>query len=222
MDVLSHGKDRTDEVRTIAPEDFYKSGKPVLTWSDDRLVVDGVSGPHLTGPVGPTGATGATGSTGPAGADGALIKVGSVTVGTDTTQVDFTGLTGQYDYVLVGRFMGNGASGKTMYLLVNDDSTIAHYRTNSSQLGNVNYPVVHYVGVLGGRATAEITRTGRGYFAWTATGTLHSASDTVAGERAYGVKTDATITEITSLSIKAVDTLGIKAGSNFTLYKRLI
>jgi len=39
-----------------------KGDSPVLTWSEDQIVIDGVAGPHLTGPQGPPGPPGAPAS----------------------------------------------------------------------------------------------------------------------------------------------------------------
>ena len=122
---------------------------PVLTWVGDQIAIDGVLGPHLTGPQGPTGATGATGPEGPPGVAngittaiyGEMAADGSVISGANWAWRYQYYDTSTYTYVLNLNIMTDPTKKPTCLVEVYDDAA-----TDPTDLHNWFRADVYYDG----------------------------------------------------------------------------
>lgn len=153
-------------------------------------------------------------SSGQLGAGLALVS----TLDFAANSVTFSGLSGNYRYLVFLEINHTGAAG-TMEIQINGDTTANHYNiqaiiadgavissgnSNTNIFGATNTGEGDYL-ILG-----EITRSGTGYAMWNARGT-GPATIGIACYDCKGGKTDATVTEVTSL--KFIDNAGTCAGS---------
>ena len=157
--------------------------------------------------------------------------IGDVTVGSNTTQVDFTGLNiGKDDELLLVAFVEGGASiNQHLYLYFNANTTDTAYyiqrlsvdgtsvsgaRVNSSFFSTIKGSAAQKMLI-----NAKIKLTQGGYVVTQSSGICEFPSSSYTMLRdVYGTSTFNS-TEITTLTLKAGATNAILTGSRFQLYK---
>jgi hypothetical protein len=151
--------------------------------------------------------------------------VADTTVGTATTNVDFTGLSfGKEDDLLLVSLFTDPAVGTNYNVLINGNNTLTNY-WYQTLLGNgtsvsgsrANAPS------FSGRIATSLMRlklTNNGYFVYQSDIVGNTGASTVNLDLRYGTSTF-TATSITSLRINTANTNAIAVGSRFQLYKRV-
>ena len=163
------------------------------------------------------------------GASADLIEA-DVVVETATTSVTISDLDGNAagGYVLTASSTGDTTA--SVYIQCNGDTTQSHYLV---QRGDINGTAVTYQRAAGislfdyavssanpravGSAAIDIVG---GYFVAIWNGLRGIGGSTQVAQQSYCVKNDATISNITSITLVSDATSGIDAGSKFTLYRR--
>lgn len=159
--------------------------------------------------------------------------IGDVTVGSNTTQVDFTGLNiGKDDELLLVSDYKRISSGYgTLQIFCDQNGTLNTTSTNywfqelsasatsvSAYRGNssaISFTSVNNNNVLG---IAKLKLTNSGHFVWQNTMVRDVASSSVILYDIYGTSTFTT-NSITQLRFQVMNTTGIGTGSRFQLYK---
>jgi len=154
--------------------------------------------------------------------------IGDVTVGSNTTQVDFTGLNiGKDDELLLVSEYLNGSVGASIALYVNDNITATNYciqriEASSTSVSGVraNASIITNTNALNSRHTAfsKIKLANIGYVVWQSGITMSSGSSNVALYDVGGTS-QFTASSITKVSLVNQTTNNILSGSRFQLYK---
>jgi len=159
-----------------------------------------------------------------------LTKVAEIDVSSDSDYVDITGLDGNNEefYILEATIKNPTGSNSEYHLFVEGDTTVTNYYNQyldvdgtSTTPNRANNPSFAYA--LAGASTfavVHITKSPTGYFHFTSHESRHQ--DNIFLCLRAGIKSNATISNITQLRIQAQQTGGIGTGSRFVLFRAKI
>lgn len=145
-----------------------------------------------------------------------LRKVGRITI-TAATSGSISGLTGDKKYIVIGQFKNVGAGGADIKIYLNNDTTAAHYDTRYllANVGSANVTTdrlddCDICQTNGGFCTYieyKVLIEQNGYAIYTCDSVAQTALTTYSVDRFAGCKTDATMTEITKITISCANNL---------------
>ena len=150
--------------------------------------------------------------------------IGDVTVASNTTQVDFTGLNiGKDDELLLVATANSGTTGESVYLFVDGNTTLTNYYFQTLQASGTTVSAERknenrMTRALSGFASVKIKLTNSGYFVFQSNHMRGVGTSSVDIHDSYNTSTF-TMSSITQLNLRSQSGYNINTGSRFQLYK---